>query len=331
MNYWFIGPRRFGALLSLVAWVALTLVPSQGTPAAAQGAGGTKSSAIQKVVPYVFRGDVRHLPPVPSKLREEVEVVEPAVTKQSVSVPAVSGPSLPSALMPATAQNFPGMSRTDSCTGGSCGAGIPPDTNGDVGPNHYIQSVNSSFAIYSKTGTLLASFTENSLWAPSNAPVCDGNSQGDPVVLYDAVADRWILTNMGFAVSNGNPVAPFYECIAVSRTSDPVGGGWYLYAVRTDTGVAGQPPNNTLNDYPKFGIWTDCLYYAANGFNMSTGSYAGGEFGAFSRSDMYAGLPLTASLGFRASTTDFFTMIPSNLSAPGTAGLPAAAGFDAEF
>ena len=67
--------------------------------------------------------------------------------------------------MPSTTQNFAGMNFNDLCTGGPCGAGWPPDTNGDVGPNHYIQAVNSAYAIYSKTGTLLASFTEDQLWA----------------------------------------------------------------------------------------------------------------------------------------------------------------------
>ena len=215
--------------------------------------------------------------------------------------------------MPGPIQSFAGITRTDSCTGGQCGAGTPPDTNGAVGSNHYIQAVNSAFAIYSKTGTLLASFTENALWA-GNGTFCDGNGGGDPVVIYDALADRWILTNLAY--SGGATSGPFYQCIAVSRTSDPVSGGWYLYAIRTDTGAAGQPPVNTINDYPKFGIWTDCLYYAANGFLMPAGSFNGTEFGSFSRSDMYAGLPLTGALGFIVNTIDPFTMIPSDLEAP---------------
>ena len=102
------------------------------------------------------------------------------------------------------------------------------------------------------------------------------------MVIYDALADRWILTNLAFPA--GGTTGPFYQCVAVSQTSDPVIGGWYLYAIRTDTGTVGQPPVNTINDYPKFGIWTDCLYFAANGFNATTLSYVGGEFASFSRS-----------------------------------------------
>jgi hypothetical protein len=218
--------------------------------------------------------------------------------------------------MPGPIQNFPGLSHDDTVTGGQAGAGWPPDPNGDVGLNHYVLAVNTAYAIYSKTGTPLAAFTEDSLWSGTGANPCNGNSQGDPVVLYDALADRWILTHFAFAVSGGVPVAPFYQCLAVSQTGDPVGGGWFLYAIRMDTGGAGQPPVNTLNDYPKFGIWTDCLYFAANGFLFPGEMFNGTMFGSFSRADMYAGLSLTSALGFIANTTDPFTMIPSHLAAP---------------
>ena len=286
--------------------------PGQGV---AETDGSISAIAIPKVVPRAFNGDVRNLPQVPQQELTRPEL-EPPFNYKQLLPEAITGqklePNIPLAPMPAPIQNFPGIKRTDTCVGGQCGGGTPPDTNGAVGPNHYIQAVNTAYGIYNKTGTLLASFTENALWAGSGT-FCDGNGGGDPVVIYDALADRWILTNLAFT-GNGT-VGPFYECVAVSQTSDPVSGGWYLYAIRTDTGASGQPPVNTLNDYPKFGIWTDCLYYAANGFN-SSGSYIGGEFASFSRSDMYAGLPLTGALGFASSTSDFFTMIPSDLEAP---------------
>ncbi len=288
--------------------------------------GESFSYEIPKIAPAVFRGDVRSLPQVPQPEREGPEFEGPLSAKKFLpnsQNPEQVHPNIPLAPMPNPAQNFPGVSRLDLATNGSgqLGAGTPPDTNGDVGPNHYIQAVNSGFGIFNKTGTLLASFTENSLFAAGpTGTICDTNSGGDPVVLYDSLADRWILTN--FAFTGAATVGPFYECIAASRTADPVSGGWNLYAIRGDTGLAGQPPVNTFPDYPHFGVWTDCLYYAANGFN-SAGSYTGGIFGSFSRADMYSGAALTASLGYSASASDFFTMMPSNLSAP-AAGLPPA-------
>jgi hypothetical protein len=139
-------------------------------------------------------------------------------------------------------------------------------------------------------------------------------------VIFDSLENRWILTNLAFGVDRfGNPVSPFYECIAASAGPNPVTDGWHLYAIRTDTGNAGEPPVNVLNDYPKFGIWTDCLYYSANGYDvtMPPGHYVGGEFASFSKNDMYNGRPLTYALGFAASGIDFFTMLPSNISGPG--------------
>ena len=127
-------------------------------------------------------------------------------------------------------------------------------------------------------------------------------------MIHDPAADRWILTNLAY--SGGATSGPFDQCIAVSQTSDPVTGGWYLYDLRMDQGAV---PVNTLNDYPKFGIWTDCLYFAFNGF-LNGASYNGSGFGSLSKSDMYAGQAVTGAVGFLAgSGSDAFTMIPSNL------------------
>ena len=318
-----------GVFLALLGAGAFSSATAQG-PSQNPGSQSTDNIAYvvpagEKVYPKRFYGDVRFLPQVPQRQVQRPRLPEPfdykSLLPEAVTKPE---PNIPLAPMPPPIQNFPGMTRTDNCGGQPCGAGTPPDTNGDVGLNHYIQAVNSAFAIYNKTGTLLASFTENALWAGSGT-FCDGHGGGDPVVIYDPLADRWILTNLAFNIDvNGNPVPPFYECIAASAGSNPVTDGWNLYAIRTDTGLAGQPPVNVFNDYPKFGIWTDCLYYSANGFDQTIppGPYVGGEFASFSTSDMYAGLPLTYALGFAASTNDFFTMLPSNLSAPGPGGVP---------
>jgi hypothetical protein len=314
--------RLFAAGLFIAVIAVAALVPGarQLSPAAAapveQGV-EARTYDMPKVTPYVFTGDVRRLPQVPASPKLQRNLLLPPSSRQSPTGPVVAdalGP--PRAPMPAPIQNFAGLSHDDMVTGGQAGAGWPPDINGDVGLNHYILAVNSAYAIYDKTGTLLAAFTEDSLWSGAGTSPCNGNSQGDPVVLYDALADRWVLTHFAFAVSGGNPVAPFYQCIAASRTSDPVAGGWNLYAIKTDTGTTGGPPAGTLNDYGKLGIWTDCLYFAANGFLYPGGAFNGTEFASFSRADMYAGLTLTFALGFIANTSNPFTMIPSNLAAP---------------
>jgi Carboxypeptidase regulatory-like domain/Domain of unknown function (DUF4214) len=287
---------------------------------------------IQYVRPAQFNGDVRDLPRVASKPHEELEHKMPRSNKQPAPEDRdQTAPNIPLAPMPSAIQNFAGLSRTDLCppvTGSQCGAGTPPDINGDVGPNHYIEAVNDAYAIYNKTGTLLASFTENALFSGGpTGTLCDTDSFGDPVVVYDQFADRWILTNFAFVLVGSNQVPPTFQCFAVSKTSNPVSGGWWLYAVQIDTGAVGQPPTGTLGDYPKFGNWNDgCLYMGANGFS-SAGIFNGVIFASFSKAAMESGAALTASnssLGFLAfPANNIFTLVPSNISgAKGSANVP---------
>src|ERR1043166_3042409 len=153
-----------GLVMAFTGFGAFTKSPNPEPPDAVYIA-----QAAEKVYPAVFNGDVRDLPQIPQKNIDRLPELEPPFDYKQLLPEArmehAPERNIVTAPMPAPLQNFAGITRTDSCVGGQCGAGTPPDTNGDVGPNHYIQSVNSSFAIYSKTGTLLASFTENSLWS----------------------------------------------------------------------------------------------------------------------------------------------------------------------
>jgi len=195
-------------------WLTTSVLASSAVAAAAPAAPdqAAVAQAIPKRAPHVVTADVRALPHVPSapKIERESEMWQRPKVSADKSVPDPAKLPGPLAAMPGPLQNFAGLSYADLCGGVQCGAGFPPDTNGDVGPNHYIEAVNDAFAIYNKTGTLLASFTENSLWSGAGTGTpCDANNEGDPVVVYDGLADRWILTNLGTAVSGGNPVAPF--------------------------------------------------------------------------------------------------------------------------
>lgn len=318
---------RVGLSIALVLG-GYTVAASQGTPAGMEAVEAVTYDG-PKVTPHEFAGDVRSLrqalpsetPPIRTYrplLRPPAQPKIPPAAAATEKAVIIGGPLAP---MPGPAQNFAGMSRNDTCTGGTCGVGIPPDPNGDVGPNHYIQAVNQAYAVYSKTGTLIASVTENQLWSVAPASPCNGHSQGDPVVLYDALADRWILTHFAVASSSG----PFYQCIAVSRTGDPVAGGWYFYALQMDPGGVGKPPQGTLNDYSKFGIWHDCLYMAANAYSEPAENFLGTMFASFSRDDLYSGAALTWSLGLLIANSfgDPFTMVPSNMSGQAAASVPA--------
>jgi len=138
----------------------------------------------------------------------------------------------------------------------------PPDTVGDIGPNHYIQSINDGggavVQIYDKTGTPIGSpFAMDSFGSGSCA-----SGYGDPIILYDRLADRWLMQEFS---SSGN-----YMCFYISQTADPVAGGWYYYGF--------QAPS--FPDYPHFGVWPDAYYGTAN---ENSAVYA------FDRTNMLAG------------------------------------------
>ena len=116
-------------------------------------------------------------------------------------------------------------------------------------------------------------------------------------MLYDAQAGRWIITDFAWISSSG----PYYECIAVSKTSDPVSGGWWFYAF---------PAHDTyMNDYPKLGVWPDGIYMSANMFNGNT--FAGVRVWALNRDDLYSGSTLR-SVYFDVSSS-YSSLLPSNL------------------
>lgn len=180
----------------------------------------------------------------------------------------------------------------------------PPDTDGDVGPDHYFQMINLSFAIWDKQGNKLYGPVNNStIWQGFVGP-WTGTNDGDPVVLYDEEADRWLATQ--FAVNTNNGVN--YQLLAVSETGDPL-GAWYRYAFAM---VA-------FNDYPKFSVWNDAYYATWNMF----GSYTRVGVAAFERSKMLIGDP-DARMVYYDQSGNTFGMLPADFDGtPPPAGTPA--------
>ncbi len=130
-------------------------------------------------------------------------------------------------------------------------AAIPPDANLAVGPNHIVQWVNVYFAVYNKSGTLLAGPTPgNALWSGFGGP-CETENQGDPIVQYDRQADRWVMTQF----ANSSDAGPFYQCFAISQTGDPL-GAYYRYAFAF----------SYFNDYTKLGVWPSAYFTSHNMF-----------------------------------------------------------------
>lgn len=219
--------------------------------------------------------------------------------------------------MPTPVATYAGIGQANS--GCAC---LPPDPNGDVGPNQYIQAVNVSFTILDKNGnTLVGPTTYNSLFSLMGATPCGLNqNQGDPVAFYDHMADRWVISDFAFP---SFPGTSFYQCVAVSKTSDPVSGGWWLYAVQVD------PAKPTfLGDYPKFGLWPDAYYFAVNQFSNNT-TFNGFRVFALDRNSMINGGPAnTVAFSVDAANAgDTYSLVPATFRT----GSPPPAGRDEFF
>ncbi|MEO8683027.1 MAG: carboxypeptidase-like regulatory domain-containing protein, partial [Vicinamibacterales bacterium] len=263
-----------------------------------------------------FDGDLRALTqttPVRRRERPEREApeVSPVPLPGTIPVDASAGePVAPGAGIPPAA-NAPAPGPVASFDGldfATWGAGHPPDTNGDVGPAYYIETINTSIGIYDKAnGVRVAAFTFNTFMSQGNfGNLCDTNNFGDPVVLYDTFEDRWVITDFAFSLdASGNVINPpgAFQCFAVSKSGDPVSGGWNFYSVNTTGG---------LGDYPKLGIWPDGLYMSINIFDYSAaGSFQNVRLYALNKAQMYAGAASIQVVSFDAPPSEF-TLLPAN-------------------
>jgi hypothetical protein len=304
------GRRRTGVVLSvLVVFAGIVLAAtagSAGTPSRETGAGivragssvasgtavsagNTSASFGPNVVNGVFQGEspavstLPVLPVIPGPLHTRDNESLQAGGNTNAHDPVVqhrkgTGP------ISAPIQSFDGIclpfgppcGQPSSC---SC---LPPDTDGEVGGSQYVQAVNTDFAVYSKTGAVLRTSTPiNELWANTNGE-CKIHNDGDPVVVYDQIARRWLISQF-IATPTGEPGDDQYgECIAVSTTSDAT-GSYYLYEFDFGTDV--------FFDYPKIGVWPDGYYMMANEFPTNSETSAGTGVFAFERSKMLAGQP----------------------------------------
>ena len=199
-------------------------------------------------------------------------------------LPTGPGAAAPPSPVPDAAlqQNFmPQVAATlgldfDGLGQGQYGFGIqfaPPDTNGAVGATQYVQWVNAEFAVFDKsTGALLSGPTPgNAIWAGFGGP-CQNYNDGDPIVQYDKIANRWIFTQ--FVIST----QPYQQCVAVSTTSDALGTyNRYAFAF-----------GNNFPDYPKLGVWPDAYYISFNMFLNGQG-FTGAAACAMNRDAMLNG------------------------------------------
>jgi hypothetical protein len=205
-------------------------------------------------------------------------------------------------------QNFEGLSNQDNFD--IFGFRVnPPDPVGDVGPNHYVEMVNLTYGVYSKSGVpLLAPVDTGTLWADFPIEDCTDPS-GDPIVLYDQTEDRWLLTQFTTrGLDPATPTAPFYNCVAVSKTGDPTGAYHrYAFITQPDTEDGGF----FFPDYPKYGVWRDSYIMTTRDFGL-VDEYGISVYG-LEKNKMVAGKPDARAVQFFLDSDN----VPINLIGDG--------------
>ena len=316
-----------GVFLALLGFGTFSKASAQSNASVQNQPPSGPPTVVPMVGPVAQNQDLRSLPYVaPAPEIEEKRLTR--YPRPETGAPAESGTSSlaqfqslmkgllrPVPRMPGPLLTFDGMNSVQS----GCGC-LPPDSDGDVGPNHYVNAVNSSIKIFDKSGNPLNGTngtTFNSFFLPLGPTTPCGASQnrGDPFVFYDHLAGRWVVSDFAFP---SFPGVSFYQCIGVSQTADPVSGGWFLYAVQVD------PANPTfLGDYPKFALWPDAYYLTVNLFSSPT-TFNGVRVYALDRASMITGGP-TNAIGFTLTAADVGASY-SFVAASFRAGAPPPAG-----
>ncbi|RME09359.1 MAG: hypothetical protein D6802_12295 [Ardenticatenia bacterium] len=218
---------------------------------------------------------------------------------------------MPDIAMPEPLMSFDGIANLTTI--------LPPDPSGAIGYDavtgrkFFMQWVNTAFAIWdvsTLTPTLLIGpVAGNTLWAGFGG-LCETNNDGDPIVLFDHLAQRWLVGQfaLGFPTN-------FHQCLAVSQTADPT-GAWYRYDF--DMGDA-------MNDYPKLAVWPEAYLLTVNQFDGSTLAWRGQGVAALERARMLEGQ--NARMVFfdlYDVNPNFGGMLPADLDGPPPpAGTPA--------
>ncbi|HYM84984.1 MAG TPA: hypothetical protein VEY67_12635, partial [Candidatus Dormibacteraeota bacterium] len=302
--------RHLFAVIPAIALVASLLASAPAASAAPKAAVGPVevSGAVHADVSAPVRDIAGVAPTAPTDKQKKDKALRPLPNMgNALRQPdgALQGAATATAAVTAGI-GFPGVGQGDY---GFSDLYAPPDTNGAVGATQYVQWVNTSFAVFDKaTGAIAAGFPKagNSLWAGFGGG-CQSNNDGDPIVQYDKLANRWILTQ--FSVST----TPYLQCVAVSTTSDAT-GSYYRYAFSYGS--------TQFNDYPKLGVWPDGYYMSYNIFNNGQ-TFAGSKVCSLDRSKMLVGDTSATQQCFQLSAA-YGGLLPSDLDgkAPPPAGSP---------
>src|SRR4051794_13028475 len=308
--------RRAGVVVGLLGVAVLV----QATVVLAGGSAGPAAPVLSTAAPTALNGvnggvyvgpsyknatspALRGIPALPLRAAPDREAASnPHVGRHVNSRDTVVQRTVAAPNMPAPSLSFDGIPFPS--VGCSC---APPDTNGEVGPTQYVQIVNEGFQVYSKSGASLygpAGIT--TLWSGFGG-VCQNSGDGDPVVLYDQLAGRWVITQFAGAS------VPTAECVAVSTTNDAT-GTWFRYGFHL---------GSNFFDFPHLGVWPDGYYMSMNVFNSAGTAFLGPQPFAFNRAAMLTGSAASfVTTGITGGSTEE-TYLPADLD--GSTAAPAGA------
>ncbi|MGE5333972.1 MAG: hypothetical protein ACM3N4_04665, partial [Nitrososphaerota archaeon] len=272
-----------GAIIALAILAAVVGFPliSAASPTHA-GVASRQHPTVNRSVKNDVSAPLRTIPGKPSANQGGQADDFPAMKAVRQGRPNNLNPHVQSSIgplaAPTTSNNFDGVGNGFTGPNGTFTvSSAPPDTNGAVGLQDYVQTVNSDFAVFNKDASRGAVGTVrygpvaiNTLWSGFGG-LCQTDNDGDPTVVYDGAANRWVIAQ--FAVTGASTT--FYQCVAVSTTSDPT-GSYYRYSFAY----------SNFPDYPKMGVWSDAYYETYNLFNAAGTSFLGAEDCAFNRAQM---------------------------------------------
>jgi hypothetical protein len=274
-----MAPLRIVARSAVLA-VGLAMLPGS-SPVTAD------TSSLQPAVGTAVRFDVtpplQDMPIVSPGLSNEdpgerdgaTGVADATAAEPAVAAASGAAASAATRSMPGPVRTFEGIANADNPIMVS-----PPDPVGDIGMDHYVEMVNETFAVYAKDGTrLFGPAALGTIWQ-GFLPDCQDNS-GDPIVLYDEIANRWLLSQF----TTRGP--EFFNCVALSTTSNPL-GSYFRYAFSTGL---------NFPDYPKYAVWPDAYYITTREFDANDRFVDVGVY-AIERGQMLDGNPSPRQVTF---------------------------------
>jgi hypothetical protein len=304
LNYKKYTTASLSTLFCLAA-IGVAFAQSDGSKSPVQSTWVMKPTLTGKTVPLYQMKDKF----VPKGFREAEEVKRPSwLQNPGPENPQFQDKALQKTVGPLVSitqgLNFDGIGQGLTGPNGTYAVNsVPPDTDVAVGTTQVVSLDNTAFAVFDKnTGAVTAGpYNTNVLWSALGAnSICEQENDGDGIVKFDQLAQRWLITQFALGPSD---TGPFAQCVAISQTADAT-GSWTVF--QFTPGSLGYFP-----DYPKLGVWPDAYSITFDMFNSTGTSYQGAAICGIDRIALLAGNNPTIVCAQLASTD--YALLPVDM------------------